>query len=223
MGPRWRRRTSAKRRPGPTPARCPGPCCATIIARYVIVGHSEQRQVYREDDGQVARKFSRALSSGLIPVSTLRERRSRSARPETPGRSSRGRTAVRSWSRAASRAYARRSSPTSRCGRSAPAVTRPRPRPSRSTPTAAAVAKRDRGARLPPILYGGSVKARTPRRCSRWPTSTAASSVARPGRGKSPWPSAGRLRLILATVIIAALNPFSPGEGGGEGIKKGNL
>ncbi|HYW03947.1 MAG TPA: triose-phosphate isomerase [Gammaproteobacteria bacterium] len=36
--------------------------------RYVIVGHSERRALYGEDDGTVARKFELALSAGLTPI-----------------------------------------------------------------------------------------------------------------------------------------------------------
>lgn len=35
---------------------------------YVIVGHSERRAIYREDDALVARKFLAAQSQGLIPI-----------------------------------------------------------------------------------------------------------------------------------------------------------
>src|SRR5688500_9836772 len=35
---------------------------------YVIVGHSERRAIYREDDSLVARKFLVAQSQGLIPI-----------------------------------------------------------------------------------------------------------------------------------------------------------
>lgn len=45
---------------------------------YVIVGHSERRSIYREDDALVARKFVAAQSQGLIPIlcvgETLEER-----------------------------------------------------------------------------------------------------------------------------------------------------
>jgi triosephosphate isomerase len=45
---------------------------------YVIVGHSERRAIYREDDALVARKFIAAQSQGLIPIlcvgETLEER-----------------------------------------------------------------------------------------------------------------------------------------------------
>ncbi len=39
-----------------------------VGCRYVIVGHSERRRLYHEDDAQVARKFAAALRAGLIPV-----------------------------------------------------------------------------------------------------------------------------------------------------------
>jgi triosephosphate isomerase len=47
---------------------------------YVLVGHSERRQVYAESDALVARKFVAAQSQGLVPVlcvgETLEERES---------------------------------------------------------------------------------------------------------------------------------------------------
>jgi triosephosphate isomerase len=37
-------------------------------ARYVIVGHSERRSIYREDDAMIARKLALVLEGGLTPV-----------------------------------------------------------------------------------------------------------------------------------------------------------
>ncbi|HTV97663.1 MAG TPA: triose-phosphate isomerase [Steroidobacteraceae bacterium] len=49
-----------------------------VGCRYVIVGHSERRRLYHEDDVLVARKFGAALGAGLTPVlcvgETLEER-----------------------------------------------------------------------------------------------------------------------------------------------------
>jgi triosephosphate isomerase len=49
-----------------------------VGCRYVLVGHSERRQVYGEGDALVARKFVAAQSQGLVPVlcvgETLEER-----------------------------------------------------------------------------------------------------------------------------------------------------
>ena len=39
-----------------------------VGCRYVIVGHSERRRLYHEDDALVARKFAAALQAGLTPV-----------------------------------------------------------------------------------------------------------------------------------------------------------
>src|SRR3984957_18529798 len=40
---------------------------------YVLVGHSERRRWYHEDDALVARKFAAALAAGLTPVLCLGE------------------------------------------------------------------------------------------------------------------------------------------------------
>jgi triosephosphate isomerase len=49
-----------------------------VGCRYVIVGHSERRAIYKEDDALVARKFLAVQSQGLIPIlcvgETLEER-----------------------------------------------------------------------------------------------------------------------------------------------------
>jgi triosephosphate isomerase len=39
-----------------------------VGCRYVIVGHSERRALYAEDDGLVARKFAAACRHGLVPL-----------------------------------------------------------------------------------------------------------------------------------------------------------
>jgi len=51
---------------------------AEFGCRYVLVGHSERRQLYGEGDGQVAAKFAAVLAAGMTPVlcigETLEER-----------------------------------------------------------------------------------------------------------------------------------------------------
>ena len=51
---------------------------ADVGCRYVIVGHSERRALYGEDDALVARKFAAVLRHGLVPIlcvgETLEER-----------------------------------------------------------------------------------------------------------------------------------------------------
>jgi triosephosphate isomerase len=51
---------------------------AEFGCRYVIVGHSERRQLYRETDAQVAEKFAAVKAAGMTPIlcvgETLEER-----------------------------------------------------------------------------------------------------------------------------------------------------
>ncbi|HZM34793.1 MAG TPA: triose-phosphate isomerase [Burkholderiales bacterium] len=62
-----------------------GEVSATMLAefgcRYVIVGHSERRQLFGESDEQVAAKFAAARKAGLTPIlcvgETLEEREAR--------------------------------------------------------------------------------------------------------------------------------------------------
>jgi triosephosphate isomerase len=61
-----------------------GEVCAGMLkdvgCTYLIVGHSERRGIYKEDDAMVARKFLAGQSAGLIPIlcvgETLEERES---------------------------------------------------------------------------------------------------------------------------------------------------
>lgn len=54
-----------------------GEVSATMLAeagcRYVIIGHSERRQLFRESDDNVAKKTLMALEAGLIPIVCLGE------------------------------------------------------------------------------------------------------------------------------------------------------
>ena len=54
------------------------PMLAEFGCRYVLVGHSERRQLHRETDAQVAAKFAAALDARLVPIlcvgETLEER-----------------------------------------------------------------------------------------------------------------------------------------------------
>ena len=51
---------------------------ADFGCRYVLVGHSERRQIYRETDAQVAAKFAAVKAAGMTPIlcvgETLQER-----------------------------------------------------------------------------------------------------------------------------------------------------
>jgi triosephosphate isomerase len=44
-----------------------------VGCRYVIIGHSERRRLYHEDDSLVARKFGAVLQAGMTPVLCIGE------------------------------------------------------------------------------------------------------------------------------------------------------
>lgn len=50
-----------------------GAMLAEFGCRYVLVGHSERRQIYGETDAQVAAKFVAARSAGITPILCLGE------------------------------------------------------------------------------------------------------------------------------------------------------
>lgn len=45
-----------------------GSMLADVGCRYAIVGHSERRTIYSEDDSVVIRKFQAAQAAGLVPI-----------------------------------------------------------------------------------------------------------------------------------------------------------
>ncbi len=65
-----------------------------VGCRYVIVGHSERRALYKEDDALVARKFLAAQSQGLTPILCLGESLDERERGQTMQVVSRQLTAV---------------------------------------------------------------------------------------------------------------------------------
>ena len=92
--------------------------------KYVILGHSERRQLFGELDAAVNLKARAALRAGLAPIicvgETLAERDAGETLGRVAGAARRGAGRHRprpTWSAS--------SSPTSRSGRSAPAATRP--------------------------------------------------------------------------------------------------
>ena len=61
-------RTSVPRARAPSPVKCRPQCCSDVGCDYVLVGHSERRALYGENDALVARKFVAAQARGLTPI-----------------------------------------------------------------------------------------------------------------------------------------------------------
>lgn len=68
---------------------CSGDMLADVGCSHVIVGHSERRSLYGEDDAVVAAKFQAAQSAGLLPIlcvgETLEEREAGATRTVVAG------------------------------------------------------------------------------------------------------------------------------------------
>ena len=71
-------RTATGRRRARSPARCRPAMLAKLNVRYVIVGHSERRELFGETDEDVNRKVKAILAHGMTPImcvgETLEER-----------------------------------------------------------------------------------------------------------------------------------------------------
>jgi len=65
----------AKEEPGAFTGEVAGEMLKDIGCTYVIVGHSERRSLYGEDDQRVADKYARALACGLTPILCVGEQR----------------------------------------------------------------------------------------------------------------------------------------------------
>jgi len=74
----WGAQTLSEHDAGAYTGEVSGTMLREFECRYVIVGHSERRQLYGETDAQVAAKFLAALRAGLTPIvcvgETLEER-----------------------------------------------------------------------------------------------------------------------------------------------------
>jgi triosephosphate isomerase len=57
-----------QQKPGAFTGEVHGGMLRDVGCAYVIVGHSERRALYGEDDARVAEKFAAALNCGLVPI-----------------------------------------------------------------------------------------------------------------------------------------------------------
>ena len=130
-------------------------------AEYVIIGHSERRRLFGETDETVNRKLAgRGRRAADADRLHRRDARASASGNETLAVLDRQIKDGLDGLTADQIGGARRS-PTSRCGRSAPAATRRRRRPARRTRTSAARLRQWFGGDAADqchIIYGGSVK-----------------------------------------------------------------
>ena len=124
-------RTSTRRPRARSPARSAAPMLVEAGCTWVILGHSERRQLFGETDAFVAEKVGAALAAGLTPIVCVGETLARAR----GGHDARGGRAAGARLPRRARRERRAPSPsrTSRCGPSARARTPARPRRRRST------------------------------------------------------------------------------------------
>ena len=126
-----------------------GAMLAKLGCRYVLAGHSERREIHGEDDATVNRKVHAAVKHGIVPILCVGE--GLAVREE--GRHVEHTTAQlagRAGTRCRASTRRRWSSPTSRCGRSAPGAWRARPTPRRCAPRSGRPSPGSTATRSPP-------------------------------------------------------------------------